>query len=190
MSTTTMKNTLPTLLAFALAATAALASPGTIDSTRPDLPYNPALYDKDGRMIRFDRTPPAWKRAPFTAPATEFVVSRVGQKETRESLLAIYEAIAKGKGYDELARKVVPAAEGTTELTQAAFVEALKAGQTFEVTIIEARRCPACHGEGVLRPRVEHGENRDTPRKDWKKCPWDGATAGQADFAVSYTVKW
>lgn len=187
-----MKTTLLTLLALACASMAA-ASPGSIDATRPDLPYNPERYGKDGRAIRYQKDKPASAVPPFAAPTADFRVSRVAegrsQVETRERLVAIYEAIAKGKGYDSLTRKVVPTAEATTELTQAFFVEALQAGQTFEVTLVEARRCPACHGEGVLRPRVEHGENRDLPRKDWPKCPWSKGT-GEADFAVSYLVKW
>ncbi len=173
------------------------SAPERTDPTRPQLPYNPALYNHEGRMKSWHGTEPAWTRVPFAAEGGAFRVSRVaegGKVETRERLLSLFAEIAKGHSYDVATNRAVArdtkaeAAGALRVLDQEAFVEALKGGQTFAVTLIEPRRCPACHGEGVLRPRTELGENRDLPRKDWKKCPWgEGA---EADFAVSYTVSW
>lgn len=173
------------------------AMPERTDPTRPDLPYNPALYNSEGRYISPQQNEPKWTRAPFAAPEGTFQVSKVGQTktETREQLLALFTEIAKRHSYDVAANKAVKRdkkaeAAGTLRvLDQEAFVEALKGGQTFKVVLVEPRRCPACHGEGVLRPRIEKGENRDLPRKDWPKCPWSEG-GPEADFAVAYTVKW
>jgi hypothetical protein len=115
--------------------------------------------------------------------------------ETRERLLVLFAEIAATHSYDVAANRAVKRdkkaeAAGTLRvLDQETFVDALKGGQSFALTLVEKRRCPACQGEGVLRPRTELGENRDLPRKDWPKCPWSEGEA-EADFAVSYTVSW
>jgi hypothetical protein len=196
-----MKTCLSVAFAFALGVVAAASAsvPTRTDPTRADLPYNPARYRKDGTSIRYqsDSQRPVGSFAPFAAEAGAFRVSRVGQGklETRERLLELFAEVAKAHSYDVAANRAVPLdakaeAAGTLRvLDQEAFVEALKGGQTFAVTLVEKRRCAACQGEGVLRPRIELGENRDLPRKDWKKCPWSGGAA-EADFAVSYSVAW
>ncbi len=188
------------ILALCLGAASAIAAmPERVDTTRPDLPYNPGLYNGDGRYISPRVNEPAWTRAPFAADGGAFRVSKVAEGaskvETRERLLAIFEEVAKAYSYDVAANKAVPRDKkaekaGTLRvLDQLAFTDALKGGQIFPVVLVEKRRCPACNGEKQLRPRVEKGENPDLPRKAWPKCPWSAGEA-DADFAVSYTVGW
>lgn len=191
-----------TRLALALLATAvaALAElPTRTDATRPDLPYNPGRYDHEGQVRLFTTTAERDAQPAFhLAKPIEYRVSKAANATaagTRERLLALFAVIGPAHSFDIPANKAVPKDKKGEEagtlypLDREKFVDALKGGQEFTVTLIEKRRCPACHGEGVLRPRVEHGEKPDTPRKDWKRCPWSDGGA-EADFAVTYTVKW
>mgnify|MGYP001187650400 FL=1 len=196
-----MKRPLHLLLAGAVLATVAVAAPTRTDKTRPNLPYNPARYDHEGRVRSFttkkerDANPPFFVERPIVFRVSKVAEGGIGRVETRERLLVLFAEIARTHSYDVATNQAVAKAKnegkegGPRVLDQEAFLDAIKAGQTFTVTLVEKRRCPACQGEGVLRPRIEHGENRDLPRKDWKKCPWSDGEP-DADFAVTYEVKW